>query len=1131
MDNQDLDFRFTLDISDIEDAPKRIEKALDEIAKEAKAKGENADIAMANYVKQMMQERENALATLQKALEDARKRVEETRKAFAEDVNKNTEKDYDEAVANYDRISDAISDVRGEMVHLELAEQDLAENRSFATSLKLKAQNLDLYGNAMKLLPSPIANVVKANAKLDASLKKLLANPVVLIIAAVVLAVKMLGDALKGLGNYADWLGERFDGVAYVFGLVTEATRKMVEVVKAVFSLDWESLEYNLKTMFDGGERELEKRNEKILQAEEDKNRKLRDIENHWLRRRINNTALSYKERLDANKKFSENEIKNEQDRYNRLEREYKLWLDSVAMYDERLNAKGTKKDVSLLSKDEYEQYLRYQSEFETMRFQIQTRKEEARDREYKIWEKQFEDGINELQKRAELYEKQKKFQRMVSDQLEAETQRLKQLARDTDNAVLQAQINDMADGIEKASKSAELKAKQSLEQLNDTLYNEAKKLYENEKAIFEGNPNNEGKMFKRFNFSQYEAKAKQNIGYSVRKGLIDSEEMREVKKYVDDIVKKSVDGATKVSQEIGDTLRKIQTEAGDNAPTFGDTYERYMSGLEEWKRSAQEYNNITQELKKSESELMSLQMERTKIMMELNREEDPKKRLALAEKLNDTEKQVNTEREKAVGLLEKQANASKKVGDGIAKLKSNLTTVVGSFASAFSSLKGINDNLDQTAETLEQMFSMAENVMNGDVVGAMTQVATFIADKLAETIKAKKQMDEEIKKAQEELATAQQEVQQALTKSALDYKLALIDAKNAQDALYDTTKINAMINAQHRLEEVTKEYDKYVDNIAVRRGRYGTTQGTGLNAFVGSLNRYQIDGQMLQGDQIRNINDIINEQFNSYLFTKNSNGEYELNTKLWESLKQNEATMKMFTDEQVQVIDNIATLQAKIAEAQQEMAESMADWYSPLLDNMTDAWMDWLDTGEDVMDKFKDYSADTFRQIVKDQLKQNIYKEVFKPYIDNLTKETTAFIKGEEFDNEGFAVTLADKTKTMMADFESKSKSFKDLLEAYDTALEGIGLDINGETSGRTAEARGIARASQESVDENNARLAMMQQHTYSINANVSQLLQTSEQMLLHLQGIHNNTNELQRLERIEKSLSNIETYGITTK
>lgn len=314
-------------------------------------------------------------------------------------------------------------------------------------------------------------------------------------------------------------------------------------------------------------------------------------------------------------------------------------------------------------------------------------------------------------------------------------------------------------------------------------------------------------------------------------------------------------------------------------------------------------------------------------------------------------------------------------------------------------------------------------------------------------------------------------------------------------------------------------EYGGTLTNGSGLRNR-GTWSG--LEGFVNSINSTVIGGA-------RAIREGVAKRFadtlEAPLFKLNEKGVYEVDKEVWESIKSSGDAISVLNEEQQQTIENLIALQDKIAEAQEEMAGSIAEWYAPLLDNMTDAMMDWLTTNEDIMDKFREYSSDTFRQIVKDLIKNLLYKDLFSEYTTQIESMTKEYLNtGNE---QNYAQAIASVTNSLMEDMEDAKAKSKAIWDAWESSMNEIGIDMN-ETAGRNAEARGIARASQESVDENNARLAMMQQHTYTINANVAQLVSYSASALEHLSAIHSNTN---RLERIEGLLSDINTYGVRTR
>ena len=85
----------------------------------------------------------------------------------------------------------------------------------------------------------------------------------------------------------------------------------------------------------------------------------------------------------------------------------------------------------------------------------------------------------------------------------------------------------------------------------------------------------------------------------------------------------------------------------------------------------------------------------------------------------------------------------------------------------------------------------------------------------------------------------------------------------------------------------------------------------------------------------------------------------------------------------------------------------------------------------------------------------------------------------------------------------------------------------------------KGIATASQESVDENNARVTTIQGHTYSLVQGVTELNRTGNAILEKVTGIEKNTKETNDkldkmsndVKNMKSSLDNIETKGIYIK
>lgn len=152
--------------------------------------------------------------------------------------------------------------------------------------------------------------------------------------------------------------------------------------------------------------------------------------------------------------------------------------------------------------------------------------------------------------------------------------------------------------------------------------------------------------------------------------------------------------------------------------------------------------------------------------------------------------------------------------------------------------------------------------------------------------------------------------------------------------------------------------------------------------------------------------------------------------------------------------------------------------------------------------------------------------KEFSDDFSEMLQRALLDFSLGETFDNElkdwynDVAKAISDNSgklsETQMDDFK---KRYDDIVNAAMYERDKI-AELTGYTGGkddtREASQKGIATASQDSVDENNGRLAVMQGHTYSINENVSRMSTGIDTIVAH-------TVNLSYLTNIDKTMQSI--------
>ncbi|MCE5320095.1 MAG: tape measure protein [Bacteroidales bacterium] len=135
-----------------------------------------------------------------------------------------------------------------------------------------------------------------------------------------------------------------------------------------------------------------------------------------------------------------------------------------------------------------------------------------------------------------------------------------------------------------------------------------------------------------------------------------------------------------------------------------------------------------------------------------------------------------------------------------------------------------------------------------------------------------------------------------------------------------------------------------------------------------------------------------------------------------------------------------------------------------------------------------------------------------------------------------------ADGDKSWADDFAQFMESFPAAAEQFNKGMaeakksgEKYGLDLFGDSSSRSATAKGIASASQDSIDDLNGRATTIQGHTFSISNDMKKLVNFMSQILEHVAGIKKDTSRLEKIEKeitsVKNGIESINTKGITIK
>ncbi len=194
--------------------------------------------------------------------------------------------------------------------------------------------------------------------------------------------------------------------------------------------------------------------------------------------------------------------------------------------------------------------------------------------------------------------------------------------------------------------------------------------------------------------------------------------------------------------------------------------------------------------------------------------------------------------------------------------------------------------------------------------------------------------------------------------------------------------------------------------------------------------------------------------------------------------------------------------LEETYAEAAEYIADAFDDIIGDTADNIAqtlgDAFFDAFQSGEDAAAAWSDSVDDIIASMLKNMfIQQYIQPKITDWYNDYMSK---LFGDDAETDFEEVAA-LEDEMRDTLNDIVSE---FQDSWSEYQSLFDDLYEDT------REASSKGIAQASQETVDELNGRATAIQGHTYSINENTKELVSTSNLILQSIVNIETDTSSL---------------------
>lgn len=226
-------------------------------------------------------------------------------------------------------------------------------------------------------------------------------------------------------------------------------------------------------------------------------------------------------------------------------------------------------------------------------------------------------------------------------------------------------------------------------------------------------------------------------------------------------------------------------------------------------------------------------------------------------------------------------------------------------------------------------------------------------------------------------------------------------------------------------------------------------------------------------------------------------------------------ASTREFEGDGKKAFESLIKAEENYEAALKQMDDYLGGIFGNYATDIMDVIADAFERGTDAAEAFGDVTRKVMRNVAKDMVQAAVLQPVIEQQSE-LVKKAYATGNRDEITNAlGTAAhAFADVEKVAQEEYKKAAEMFKQK-----------GIDLSGGSAAtREASQKGIATASQDSVDELNGRMTAVQGHTYNIAENTRMLLGTANEILKGVVGIERNTGNVHaRLSVVEQHLKSV--------
>ena len=462
---------------------------------------------------------------------------------------------------------------------------------------------------------------------------------------------------------------------------------------------------------------------------------------------------------------------------------------------------------------------------------------------------------------------------------------------------------------------------------------------------------------------------------------------------------------------------------------------------------------------------------------------------------------------------LKKLASAASATADVIAPISAKLSAM---FEAAGS--QNLSEQADALTETMTTVSNIGKGFAQGGIVGGIAAAAGEAIGYVTKAFQAaaahkkalldiQKQINDQQQQYNELLRVEQREARDLETIFGSDKltkaRRSLLLAKDWEDDIKRSIKGDIKTLADYRFELEKKEQwqggrqlvDTKTEGDNYGLGMFSIKTGHAKSGFFGLGKGRDLYSGLTQ---IAEYKDLVK-----------ANGH--LNLELAKSI----AATREFEGDGKKAFETLIKKEEDFEAALKQMDDYLGGIFGNYASDIMDAVIDAFERGTDAAEAFGDVTKKVMRNVAKDMVQAAVLQPVIQKQSE-LVKQAFASGNREEYIKAlGEASRVfADVTKVAQEEYKTMADIFKQ-----------NGNDLTaGSAASREASQKGIATASQDSVDELNGRMTAVQGHTFDIAENTRMLLATTNEILKGVVGIERNTGNVHtRLSVVEQHLKSV--------